>query len=84
MRHLGAGLAIPDFPLSFGRLVPRFTSSAIAANFAHRVGRSFVAVALIVAISQALRSAALRKLAIRLIAIVALQIFLGARGRLVR
>ncbi|HEX9492282.1 MAG TPA: COX15/CtaA family protein, partial [Thermoanaerobaculia bacterium] len=25
MRHLGAGLAIPDFPLSFGRLVPEFT-----------------------------------------------------------
>src|SRR3977135_752786 len=38
MRHLGAGLAIPDFPMSFGRLVPAFTSAAIVVNFAHRVG----------------------------------------------
>ncbi|HEX3109393.1 MAG TPA: COX15/CtaA family protein, partial [Thermoanaerobaculia bacterium] len=78
MRHLGAGLAIPDFPLSFGRLVPAFTSPAIAANFAHRVGAVLVTVALIVAVSQALRFKALRNLAIGLIAVVALQIFLGA------
>ena len=32
------GLAIPDFPLSFGRLVPHFASLEIAVNFAHRVG----------------------------------------------
>src|SRR3954463_11376293 len=32
MRPLGAGLAIPDFPLSFGRLVPQFTSLEIAVN----------------------------------------------------
>lgn len=39
MRHTGAGLAIPDFPLSFGRLVPplsALTSSLVAINFAHR------------------------------------------------
>lgn len=78
MRHLGAGLAIPDFPLSFGRLIPAFTSSAIAANFAHRLGAVLVTVALIVAISQAIRFKALRNLAIGLIAVVALQIFLGA------
>jgi len=78
MRHLGAGLAIPDFPLSFGRLVPAFTSSAIAANFAHRLGAVLVTVALVVAISQAMRFKQLRNLAIGLIAVVALQIFLGA------
>src|SRR5438067_422368 len=78
MRHLGAGLAIPDFPLSFGHLVPAFTSSAIAANFAHRVGALLVTIAIIVAISQAFRLKELRKLAIGLIAVVALQIFLGA------
>src|SRR3954454_10629067 len=78
MRHLGAGLAIPDFPLSFGRLVPAFTSSAIAANFTHRVGALLVTAALIVAVSQALRVSELRKLAIGIIAVVALQIFLGA------
>ncbi len=36
MRHMHAGLAIPDFPLSFGRVVPPFTSAEIAINFAHR------------------------------------------------
>ena len=79
MRHLGAGLAIPDFPLSFGRLVPAFTSSAIAANFAHRVGGVLVAIAMLVAVSQALKwGGALRNFALALIAVVALQIFLGA------
>jgi cytochrome c oxidase assembly protein subunit 15 len=37
MRHREAGLAIPDFPLAFGRLVPPFTSPEIAIHFAHRV-----------------------------------------------
>ena len=78
MRHLGAGLAIPDFPLSFGHLVPAFTSASIAANFAHRLGALLVTIAIIVAVSQALRLKELRKLAIGLIAVVALQIFLGA------
>jgi len=38
MRHMGAGLAIPDFPLSFGRVVPPLESIFIAVNFAHRFG----------------------------------------------
>ena len=38
MRHSDAGLAIPDFPLMFGRLVPPAWSAAIAIHFAHRVG----------------------------------------------
>jgi cytochrome c oxidase assembly protein subunit 15 len=38
MRHAGAGLAIPDFPLSFGSLVPPHWTPAIALHFAHRVG----------------------------------------------
>jgi cytochrome c oxidase assembly protein subunit 15 len=29
MRHSGAGLAIPDFPLSYGTLVPSFTPEAL-------------------------------------------------------
>jgi len=44
MRHLGAGLAIPDFPLAFGRLVPPTWSTQIAVHFAHRI----VALAVIV------------------------------------
>lgn len=38
MRHTGAGLAIPDFPLVFGGLVPPEWTSAIAIHYAHRVG----------------------------------------------
>jgi heme A synthase len=38
VRHTGAGLAIPDFPLSFGRLVPEFSNSLIMWQYAHRVG----------------------------------------------
>src|SRR5437773_4161910 len=38
MRHMGAGLAIPDFPLAFGRLVPRLDASAVAVHFVHRLG----------------------------------------------
>lgn len=38
MRHSGAGLAIPDFPLAFGRLLPPSWSPAIAIHFAHRAG----------------------------------------------
>src|SRR5206468_3953836 len=43
MRHTGAGLAIPDVPLAFGRLVPPFLSFEIAVHFAHRVGAVLVA-----------------------------------------
>src|SRR5215471_15089989 len=42
MRHLGAGLAIPDFPTSYGRLVPPFYSFAVIINFAHRCGALLV------------------------------------------
>ena len=38
MRHTGAGLAIPDFPLSFGHLIPPHWDPKIAIHFAHRVG----------------------------------------------
>lgn len=37
MRHMGAGLVIPDFPTSLGRLIPPMNSAAIAVNFTHRV-----------------------------------------------
>lgn len=37
VRHTGAGLAIPDFPLSFGQLIPPFWTSAIAIHFTHRL-----------------------------------------------
>jgi len=45
MRHVGAGLAIPDFPWMFGHIVPDHWSPAIAIHFAHRL------VALVVTLS---------------------------------
>jgi cytochrome c oxidase assembly protein subunit 15 len=47
MRHLDAGLAIPDFPLAFGRLVPPLADPRVAVHFAHRLGA--LAVVLVVA-----------------------------------
>lgn len=38
MRHTGAGLAIPDFPLAFGQLVPPHWDARIGIHYAHRVG----------------------------------------------
>ncbi len=70
MRHLGAGLAIPDFPLSFGRLVPEFVSTAIAVNYAHRLGAVLVAVAAAIVIART------RNWLLALLVIV--QILLGA------
>ncbi len=43
MRHTGAGLAIPDFPLAFGRLLPPLDSSAVVLHFVHRLGTLVVA-----------------------------------------
>jgi cytochrome c oxidase assembly protein subunit 15 len=42
MRHNQAGLAIPDFPLAFGGLVPPRWTFAVAVHFAHRAGALIV------------------------------------------
>lgn len=47
MRHTGAGLAIPDFPLMFGRLVPDHWDPKIAIHFAHRVGAVILTLAIV-------------------------------------
>jgi cytochrome c oxidase assembly protein subunit 15 len=44
MRHTGAGLAIPDFPLAFGRLIPPIWTDQVAIHFAHRVGALVVTI----------------------------------------
>jgi cytochrome c oxidase assembly protein subunit 15 len=36
VRHTGAALAIPDFPLAFGGLIPPFESLPVVLHFAHR------------------------------------------------
>ncbi|HUP47394.1 MAG TPA: COX15/CtaA family protein [Thermoanaerobaculia bacterium] len=81
MRHLGAGLAIPDFPLAFGRIVPPIESAEVAANFAHRLGAVVVAALVIALAVRVFRNGpkALRLPAGGLCAIVAVQIYLGAR-----
>jgi heme a synthase len=82
MRHTGAGLAIPDFPLMFGHLVPDHWSAAIAIHFAHRVGALLVSLCLIALFIQ-VRShyrdrRELMRPAMLIVALVALQVTLGA------
>lgn len=38
MRHNGAGMAIPDFPLHYGRVIPPLSSFPLVIHFLHRVG----------------------------------------------
>jgi heme a synthase len=81
MRHMHAGLAIPDFPLAFGRLVPPLVTSYIAVHFAHRVGALVVALAVGATAVQVLRHAEgpwLRRPALLAVGLVALQVTLGA------
>ena len=48
MRHTGAGLAIPDYPLAFGKLIPPHWDQAIYIHFAHRVGALVTLIAVLV------------------------------------
>jgi heme A synthase len=83
MRHLNAAMAIPDFPLSFGTLIPPGDEAArpeVAINFAHRLGALLVLAIGVPAIagSIATRRPALIRPAIVLIVLLLLQVFLGA------
>jgi heme a synthase len=46
MRHIGAGLAIPTFPLAFGHVLPPEWTMAISIHFSHRIGAVFVVLAI--------------------------------------
>lgn len=80
MRHMGAGLVIPDFPLSFGRLVPPFLSMEIAVNFTHRFGALVVSAAILWLLPAVRRSASdgVRRVYYVLVGLLALQVALGA------
>jgi cytochrome c oxidase assembly protein subunit 15 len=82
MRHTGAGLAIPDFPLAFGALVPPTWTGAIAIHYAHRVGAMMVAGAVFALAAHLFSRHADRRELTRpmwlLSALVVLQIGLGA------
>lgn len=80
MRHIGAGLAIPDFPTSFGRWVPPLDQLPVAVHFAHRVGALVVTV-LVVRLALAAWRATDRRFrhpAALVVALVLVQIGFGA------
>src|SRR6185503_6171452 len=82
MRHTGAGLAIPDFPLMFGHVVPDHWSPAIAVHFAHRMGALVVTCAILMAFAYLRAHHRTRRELMRpatlLLALVAVQVTLGA------
>ncbi len=47
MRHMGAGLAIPDFPLAFGKIIPPIETQAVATHFLHRVVALLVSMSIV-------------------------------------
>lgn len=82
MRHMGAGLAIPDFPLAYGQWLPPFWTPMVAVHFAHRVMAVIVfglAMATTVTIMRRPDATpSLRGAALRLGLLVSLQVVLGA------
>lgn len=82
VRHFGAGLSIPDFPLHNGRVLPVIDSFYVAIHFAHRVG-ALVVTLLIVRLAYRVLSQfrACTQLAVTagaLLLVVAVQVTLGA------
>ncbi|HUY20538.1 MAG TPA: COX15/CtaA family protein [Candidatus Binataceae bacterium] len=82
MRNMGAGLAIPDFPLNYGHLVPPGWSAPIAVNFAHRCGALVVTILVVWTVARIARrhrdEPRLMRPAIGLLTLLAIQITLGA------
>jgi cytochrome c oxidase assembly protein subunit 15 len=82
MRHTDAGLAIPDFPLMFGGLLPDHWDPKIAIHFSHRLGALVVSLAALATAAhiwhQHSRVRALTRPAALLAALIALQVTLGA------
>jgi cytochrome c oxidase assembly protein subunit 15 len=82
MRHSDAGLAIPDFPLAFGGLVPPQWTPAIAIHYAHRLGAVLVTLAIAATVGHVFYHhqdrSELRRPATALAVLVLTQITLGA------
>jgi cytochrome c oxidase assembly protein subunit 15 len=82
MRHTHAGLAIPDFPLAFGHLVPPVWNARIAIHFAHRVGAFLVTAGVLATTGHVFYRhrgrRALMRPAVLLLLFLSLQITLGA------
>jgi cytochrome c oxidase assembly protein subunit 15 len=82
MRHSDAGLAIPDFPLVFGKLLPPHWTPEIAIHYAHRLGALIVSLAIIATAGHVFYHHAsrreLRRPATLLVCLVLTQVTLGA------
>jgi cytochrome c oxidase assembly protein subunit 15 len=82
MRHTQSGLAIPTFPLAFGKVVPDFTSFGVVINFAHRTGALIVSALVITMAATILRyhkdNDRLRRPAVLSLILLTLQITLGS------
>jgi len=82
VRHTKAGLAIPDFPLAFGRVIPPLNDAAVQIHFAHRVGALLVALLVAWTAARVLRAhrdePRLTRPAIALLALLGAQLVLGA------
>lgn len=82
MRHTGAGLAIPDFPLAFGQLVPPVWTGAIGVHYAHRVGAVIVSALILAVTGHTMywygRRGELRRPALLLVVLLVGQVTLGA------
>jgi cytochrome c oxidase assembly protein subunit 15 len=82
MRHTNAGLAIADFPLAFGRIIPPFTSNKVIIHFAHRMGAVFVATMIVWTFVRIVRSYSDYSLLLRpaaaMLALLIVQLTLGA------
>ncbi|HEY2379804.1 MAG TPA: COX15/CtaA family protein [Terriglobia bacterium] len=82
MRHTNAGLAIPDFPLALGHLIPPFSSGKIIIHFAHRVGAVIVTAMMVWTFTRIARlysdHSLLFRPALTMLVLVAVQLTLGA------
>jgi len=84
MRHTGAGLAIPDFPLAFGGLIPSKFDFAIGIHFAHRLGALAAATLIFWTLGRTLRFASReRALVIPTCLLVLMVLVQGTLGGLV-
>lgn len=81
-RHTASGLAIPDFPLSYGHVIPPFFTRQILIHFIHRVGALVVIFFVTWLAFRVLRhhraEKALVRQAVFLVSVLGAQILLGA------
>ncbi|MFQ5606035.1 MAG: heme A synthase [bacterium] len=82
MRHTGAGLAIPDFPLAFGEIVPPIQTQGVAIHFLHRIGALLVSLSVVWTVFEIFRhhsgQAKLTRPAVLLVTALVVQITLAA------